>query len=193
MAKGRARSRRLSAFMLLSLDGYYADRHGDMSFAHKCPDDAEWNEFLGSNASGDAVLLFGRTTYDMMVAWWPTPMAAQAMPTVAAGMNAAPKVVFSRSMKNAAWNNTVVERDLVGAVRRLKAEPGPDLVILGSGGIVTQLAEAGLMDEIQVVVCPVALGGGKAFLGGLGQRLDLSVTRTRVFANGSVAIWYAPA
>src|SRR3990172_1398742 len=159
-----------------------------MSFAHKSPDDAEWNEFLGSNASGDAVLLFGRTTYDMMVAWWPTPMAAQAMPTVAAGMNAAPKVVFSRSMKNAAWNNTVVERDLVGAVRRLKAEPGPDLVILGSGGIVTQLAEAGLMDEIQVVVCPVALGGGKAFLGRLGQPLDPTVTTTPRVAHRAVLI-----
>lgn len=187
------RSRQLGAFLQISLDGYYCDLHGDMSFAHKPPSDAEWHEFVAGNASGGGMLLFGRTTYDMMAAWWPTPMAAQAMPEVAARMNEMPKIVFSRTLRSADWSNTtLVKDDVVGTVRRMKAEPGPDMAILGSGSIVTQLAGAGLLDALQVVVNPVALGAGKSLLSGLAKRLDLALTNTRVFGNGSVVLWYAP-
>jgi dihydrofolate reductase len=185
--------RTLATFMQISLDGYYCDPQGDMSFAHKPPDDAEWNTFVSGNARGGGMLLFGRTTYDMMVKWWPTPMAAQAMPEVAASMNAMPKVVFSRTMASADWNNTtLVKDDLVGTVRRMKNEAGPDMAILGSGSIVTQLADAGLIDDFQLVVNPVALGAGKSLFSGLTRRLDLVLTNSRVFANGSVVLWYAP-
>ncbi len=186
-------TRTLSSFMQISLDGYYCDAQGDMSFAHKPPDDMEWNAFVAGNASGGGMLLFGRVTYDMMAAWWPTPMAATAMPAVAAAMNARPKIVFSRTLRTAAWaNTTLVGDDIVAAVRRLKAQPGPDMAILGSASIVTQLAAAGLIDTIQVVVCPIALGAGRSFFAGLPAHLPLELTQTRVFANGSVALWYAP-
>jgi len=179
--------------MQISLDGYYCDSRGDMSFAHKPPEDAEWHEFVAGNARGGGVLLFGRTTYEVMAAWWPTPMAAQAMPEVATSMNAMPKIVFSRTLSSADWNNTVlVKDDLVGTVRRMKSETGPDIAILGSGTIVRQLADAGLIDTFQVVVNPVALGAGKSFLSGLTRRLDLVLTNDRVFRNGSVVLWYVP-
>jgi len=186
-------TRTLSAFLQISLDGYYCDAHGDMSFAHKAPDDTEWNEFVSGNATGDGMLLFGRRTYEMMASWWPTPMAAQAMPVVAAYMNARPKLVFSRTLASADWSNTtLVKDDLVGYVRRVKSVPGPDMAILGSGSIVRQLAGAGLLDALQVVVSPVALGGGSSLLSGLASPLSLALTRTRVFKNGSVVLWYAP-
>jgi dihydrofolate reductase len=186
-------ARTVGAFMQISLDGYYCDSRGDMSFAHKSPEDTEWHEFVAGNARGDGVLLFGRTTYDMMVAWWPTPMAAQAMPEVAARMNARPKIVFSRTLSSANWNNTtLVKDDLVGTVRRMKTDTGPDMAILGSGTIVRQLADAGLIDAFQVVVTPVALGAGKSFLSGLTRRMDLVLTNSRVFRNGSVVLWYVP-
>ena len=179
--------------MQISLDGYYCDPQGDMSFAHKPPSDAEWHEFVTENASGGGMLLFGRTTYDMMAAWWPTPMAAKAMPEVAARMNAMPKIVFSRTMRSADWSNTtLVKDDVVGAVRRMKDETGPDMAILGSGSIVKQLAGAGLIDTFQVVVNPVALGAGKSLFSGLAQQLELVLTDTRVFGNGSVVLWYVP-
>jgi dihydrofolate reductase len=188
----KMQSRTLSAFMQISLGGYYCDAKGDMSFAHKPPDDAEWNEFVSGNASSGGMLLFGRTTYDMMAAWWPTPMAAQAMPEVAARMNAMPKVVFSRTLTSANWSNTtLVNVDLIAAVRRMKGEPGPDMAILGSGSIVRQLADAGLIDTFQVAVNPVALGAGKSLFSGLTKQLDLVLTNTRVFRNGSVVLWYA--
>jgi dihydrofolate reductase len=186
-------SRKLGAFLVVSLDGYYCDLHGDMSFAHKPPDDAEWYEFVGGNAKSEDTLLFGRVTYDMMAAWWPTPTAAQMMPEIAAGMNSKPKVVFSRTMRSADWDNTtVVAEDVVAAVRRMKGEPGPDLMILGSGSIVTPLGDAGLIDSLQIVVTPVAIGAGKSLLSGLTKRLDFVLTDTRVFGNGSVVLWYAP-
>jgi dihydrofolate reductase len=188
-----AQSRELSAFMQVSLDGYFSDPRGDMSFAHKPPDDAEWQAFVAENAAGSGVLVFGRTTYDMMSAWWPTPAAANAMPEVAAQMNALPKIVFSRTMTSADWNNTtLIKNDLVGTISRMKAEPGPDMAILGSGSIVTQLAGAGLIDTIQMVVNPVALGAGKSFLAGVRQPLNLTLTHARTFGNGSVVLWYAP-
>jgi len=185
--------RTLGSFTHISLDGYYCDARGDMSFAHKPPQDTEWNEFVASNASGGGMLLFGRTTYDMMAAWWPTPMAAQAMPEVAASMNAMPKIVCSRTLSSANWTNTtLVKDDLVGTVRRMKEEAGPDITILGSGSIVTQLADAGLIDTFQVVLDPVALGAGKSLFSGLTKRLQLVLTNTRVFGDGSVVLWYAP-
>lgn len=184
--------RRLEMFMQISLDGYYCDAQGDMSFAHKPPDDAEWQEFVNENASGGGMLLFGRTTYDMMAAWWPTPMAAKVMPEVAARMNAMPKLVFSRTMRSAEWGNTTVARDLVATVSRMKGERGPDMTILGSGSLVTQLASAALIDTFQIVVNPVALGAGKPLFCGLAQPLDLALTNRRVFSNGSVVLWYAP-
>jgi dihydrofolate reductase len=179
--------------MQISLDGYYCDSRGDMSFAHKPPEDEEWQQFVTENASGGGMLLFGRTTYEMMAAWWPTPMAARAMPEVAARMNAMPKLVFSRTLGSADWTNTtLVKDDLIRTVRRMKNETGPDMAILGSGSIVAQLAGSGLIDTFQVVVNTVALGAGKSLFSGLGKRQDLVLTNTRVFRNGSVVLWYAP-
>jgi dihydrofolate reductase len=181
----------LSAFMEISLDGYFCDAGGDMSFAHKAPEDGEWHKFVSENASGGGVLLLGRKTYEMMAAWWPTAAAMQDMPEVAGRMNALPKIVFSRTMGSANWSNTTLAKDdLVGTVRRMKNESGPDMTILGSGSIVRKLADAKLIDVFQIVVNPVALGAGRSLFSGLTQQLELVLTRTRVFSNGSVVLWY---
>lgn len=183
--------RKLAVFNQVSLDGYICDAKGDMSWAHKGPDDTEWNAFVAGNASGGGVLLFGRVTYDMMNAFWPTPAAHAQAPAVAEGMNNLQKVVFSRTMKQATWKNTkLVKDDIAGAVRAMKKESGPDLVILGSASIVSQLAQAGLIDQYQVIVNPVALGGGKTMFAGAKERLPLTLTGTRAFKNGNVLLSY---
>ena len=187
-----ARQRQLSSFMQVSVDGYFCDANGDMSFAHKPPNDTEWQRFVAENAAADAALIFGRVTFEMMAGWWPTPAANAAMPEVAAPMNALPKIVFSRTLGSADWHNTtLINDDVVRTIRRMKAEPGPDLAILGSGSIVTQLVEAGLVDTIQVVVNPIALGAGRSFLAGLKRPRNFTLTRSRSFANGSLVLWYA--
>lgn len=144
----------VGAFISLSLDGCYSDANGDMSWAHT--QDPEQADFTAQNAKGGSGLLFGRITYDMMRSFWPTPQAAEMMPDVAASMNALPKFVASRSLKSADWSNTtVLGGDLIGDVKKLKAS-GSDLTILGSGSIVAQLATAGLLDTLDVMLVPVS-------------------------------------
>lgn len=186
--------RRLTMFETISLDGYFTDAAGDMSWAHAAADDAEWNDFVAGNASGGGVLLFGRVTYQMMASFWPTAMAAERMPVVAKRMNEMPKVVFSRTLEQVSWRNTtLVKDDLVSTVRRMKQESGDDMAILGSGTLVAQLADARLIDEYQLVVAPVLLGAGRTPFEGLTGRLSLTRTQSRAFANGNVVLYYQPA
>jgi dihydrofolate reductase len=186
--------RRLIVFNNVTVDGYFTGAKGDFSWAHNQRPDAEWDAFVAGNAGGDGVLLFGRVTYEMMASYWPTPLAERNDPVMAGNMNRRMKLVFSRTLKKAAWSNTkLVKGDLITEVRKLKREPGPGLVILGSGSLVAQLAQAGLIDEYQFVVNPVALGKGRTMFQGLTKRLDLKLTQTRTFGNGNVLLIYEPA
>ena len=179
--------RKLIVFNNVSLDGYFTDHLGDMSWAHN--QDAEWNAFTQENARDGGELVFGRKTYDLMVSFWPTQQAAQMMPEVAANMNRLPKIVFSKSLVSAKWNNTrLMKGDLAEDTRNLKQEPGPCLVLMGSGSIVSQLAQAGLIDEFQIVVHPLVLGAGRTLFEGGKRRLDLTLADTRTFKNGNVLL-----
>lgn len=183
--------RKLIVFNHISLDGYFVDASGSMAWAKMDNNDTEYNAFVAENASGDGTLLFGRVTYDLMIKYWPTPMAKQHDPAVAEGMNNMPKIVFSRTMEKASWNNTtVVKGDLVAEVRKMKETPGNGMVILGSGSIVSQLAPAGLIDEYQVVVNPVILGKGRTMFEDLKETLKLNLTKTRSFKSGKVFACY---
>lgn len=183
---------RLSVFNHVSLDGYFTDKNGDMSWAHR-GDDPEWNAFASENAKGGGVLLFGRITYEMMASFWPTPAALEQFPIVAAQMNNLPKVVFSRTLDKASWKNTrLVKGDPAAEVRKMKKAPGQDMVIMGSGTIVSLLTQAGLIDEYQIVVDPVVLGQGRTLFDGVKKKLKLKRTRTRAFGNGNVFVCYEP-
>jgi dihydrofolate reductase len=183
--------RKLSVFNHISLDGYFTDANGDMSCAHRDSNDAEWTSWVAENARGDSVLLFGRVTYELMASFWPTPLALETNRAVAERMNTLPKIVFSRSLTSASWaNTTLIKGDIASAARDLKSQPGPDLVILGSGTNVSQLTDARLIDEYQVAVNPIALGAGRTMFEGVTKPVDLRLDRTRAFANGKVVLWY---
>lgn len=184
--------RTLTVFNNVSLDGYISDANGDMSWAHQS--DPEWNEFVSGNAQGGGVLLFGRRTYEMMASYWPTPLAHQNDPVVAEQMNSLPKVVFSRTMKQATWKNTtLLQGDLAAEVRKLKAGPGPDLVLMGSGSIVSQLTNARLIDQYQLVVHPLVLGRGLKLFDAVQEKMPLKLEHTRAFGNGNVLLSYTRA
>jgi dihydrofolate reductase len=183
--------RKLIVFNHVTLDGYFTDRNGDMRWAHAGRDDAEFNAFVASNASGDGQLLFGRITYELMASYWPTPIALKNDPVVAEGMNRMSKVVFSRTLDRVSWSNTkLVKGDLAGEVRRMKNEPGTGMAILGSGSIVSQLSLEGLIDEYQVVVNPIVLGKGRTMFDDIKARLNLKLTKTRAFGSGKVYLCY---
>jgi dihydrofolate reductase len=184
--------RKLSVFNNVTLDGYFTDSNNDMSWAHK--NDPEWNSFTAENASGGGTLLFGRITYDLMASFWPTKQALEMMPTVAEQMNNLPKVVFSRTMDKPSWKNTrLVKNNIAAEVRKMKDESGPDMVIMGSGTIVSQLTQEGLIDEYQIVVHPLILGSGRTMFEGVKDKVGLKRTRSRTFDNGNVFVCYEPA
>ena len=181
--------RKLTVFNSISLDGYFTDADGDMSWAHV--QDPEWDAFVADNAKGGGMLVFGRVTYEMMTKFWPTPMAQEIAPVVAERMNAMPKIVFSRTLDEASWNNTTLVKDgMAEKIRALKQQPGGDMTILGSGSVVAQLANEGLIDEYQMVVVPIVLGQGRTMFDG--DRLALKLTRSRTFGNGNVFLAYEP-
>jgi dihydrofolate reductase len=180
--------RKLNVFESISVDGYFTDAAGDISWSHATPDDPEFAAWVGGNATSGGELLFGRKTYQMMEAFWPTPAAAQQMPDVARGMNAARKYVASRTLKPT-WNNTqLLTGDLVQAVRDLKQAEGPPITVLGSGSVAAQLGAAGLVDQYQFVIVPVALGGGRAVFT---AKRKLRLVDQRTFRNGNVVVTYA--
>lgn len=183
---------RLTMFNNISLDGYFTDAQGDMSWAHAGGDDPEMRDFTARNAQGGGALIFGRVTYEMMAAFWPTPMADQMMPEVAKGMNAARKYVFSHSLTETGWANTVLlDGDPAREVARLKQQGGDKaLTVLGSGSIVKQLTAAGLIDDYQFMLNPVALGGGRTLFDGLPGGPSLSLESSRTFKNGKIFLHY---
>lgn len=185
--------RRLIVFNQVSLDGYFVDARGDMSWAHTDTKDAQWQAFVERNARGNALLLFGRITYELMASFWPTPFAAESNPVIAERMNGLRKVVFSRTLDQASWNNTkLVKGNLAAEIRKLKKQIGPAMVIMGSGTIVSQLTQEGLIDEYQVVMIPIVLGQGRTMFEGVKKKLPLKLTKTRTFDNGNVWLCYEP-
>jgi dihydrofolate reductase len=183
--------RKVIVFNSASVDGYFVDMNGDMSWAHN--NDAEFDAFVAGNASAGGELLFGRITYELMASYWPTPFAIENYPVVAKGMNDLPKVVFSRTLAEASWNNTkLVKSGMAAEIRRMKNEPGKDMVIMGSGSIVSQLAQEGVIDEYQIVVVPVVLGKGRTMFDGIKEKLTLKLIKSRTFRNGNVFLCYEP-
>jgi len=185
---------KLSVFNHVSLDGYFVDQNGSMMWAKGGLQDPEWNEFVAQNAGGEGTLVFGRVTYELMNSYWPTPLAKQHDHALAERMNQLPKVVFSRTLNQASWNNTqLLKGDPAAEIRKMKKEPGRDMVILGSGRIVAQLAQEGLIDEYQLVVNAVILGKGRTLFDSVTDRLTLKLTKSRAFRNGNVFLCYEPA
>jgi len=154
--------RKLTVFNLMTMDGYLAGDGVDIS-RHRV--DEEFQQLANAASNSGNTLLFGRVTYELIAGFWPTPEAIKTDPIVAAGMNNAEKIAFSSTLTKADWNNTRLVKDgMLDEVRRLKQGTGKDLTILGSGSIVAQLAETGLIDEYQVLLNPVVSAKGKRCL-----------------------------
>ncbi len=102
--------------------------------------------------------------------------------------------MFSTTLTQATWHNTkLMKGDIAAEVRKLKAAAGPNLVLMGSGSVVSQLSAARLVDEYQIIVNPIVIGSGKTLFQNVQERLALELTSTRVFKNGNVALFYRAA
>lgn len=182
--------RTLTVFNFITLNGFYKGEDNDISWHRH---GAEEGQHSVEALKADNILLFGRVTYEMMASWWPTPMAAEAYPEVAKGMNNAEKIVFSNTIEDPKWANTKVLNDnIIEKIRQLKSQPGKDMTLLGSGSIVAQFADAGLIDSYQIMTDPVVITSGTAIFNGIKKPLNLQLTDTKNFKSGVILATYKP-
>jgi dihydrofolate reductase len=182
--------RKLNMFNFVTLNGFYKGPGEDTSWHNH---GGEESEYSAEALKAENILLFGRRTYEMMASFWPSPMAHEMFTEVAVRMNQSEKIVFSSTMKKAEWNNTrVIKNNLVNEVTQLKQAKGKDMTILGSGSIVTQLAEAGLIDSYQIMIDPIAIGDGTPIFKNIKTPLSLKLEDSRVFKSGILLLSYQP-
>jgi dihydrofolate reductase len=174
---------------IASLDGYTADEHGDFSWGE--PGD-EVHAFINDLLRSVGTYLYGRRMYEVMVAWETPnalPDATPSMLDFADVWRAADKVVYSRTLESVASERTRIERDFdLEAVRALKASAGRDLTVAGPE-LAAHALRAGLVDEYQLFVAPVVVGGGTQSLPD-GVRMELELVEERRFGNGFVYLRY---
>ena len=128
-----------------------------------------------------------------MAGYWPTPEGGKDDPVVARLMNTTPKVVFSRTLTSADWENTrLVKTDAAGEIRRLKEQPGADIALFGSANLAASLAGEGVIDEYRILINPLVLAGGNPLFKPQAGRLELELLNSRVFRNGNVLLVYKP-
>jgi dihydrofolate reductase len=143
------------------------------------------------------MLVFGRMTYEMMVGFWPTEAGATDDPVVAEKMNTLPKIVFSQTLSHVEWgkweNARLAKEGLRETIAALKQEPGKDLLVLGSGQIVSALTQAGLLDEYWLFVAPVVLGSGKPLFQGVHEGVTFKLINTQQLGSGVVLLRYQKA
>jgi dihydrofolate reductase len=182
--------RKLFAFLLVSLDGYHATAEGGLDW-HNVDD--EFHQFAAAQLDEADTLLFGRKTYEGMAEFWQSPMAVQVDPDMTKRMNGYRKVVVSTTLARADWAPSVlIGDDVTGRLAAIKARPGLDIALLGSSALAASLLDAGLIDELRIMVNPVVLGSGHSVLAG-GRRANLGLAAVRQFRSGNVLLTYRPA
>src|ERR1700712_4066658 len=159
---------KLIMWNLMTLDGYVEGPNRDISF-HLDVWGEELEKLSIEQGLSAEALMFGRVTYELMVNHWPNEKG-----DVADFMNALPKYVFSRTVKESGWNNTqFFSADVPETVARLKRESTKDILIFGSAGLCADLIPHGLIDEFRIGVCPVVLGGGTPLFKSSAERIKL--------------------
>ncbi|HEX9387810.1 MAG TPA: dihydrofolate reductase family protein [Anaerolineales bacterium] len=182
--------RKVFLFNMTTLNGFFEGPNQDISWHNV---DEEFNEFAIDQLNEIGTLLFGRITYQVMESYWPTEIAINNDPVVAGLMNSLPKIVFSRTLDQAEWDNSrLVKENVAEEVLKLKAQPGKDIAIFGSSDLAVTLAESGLIDEYRIILNPVFLGNGTPLLKGIKEKVNLKLLRARTFKSGNVLLYYAP-
>jgi dihydrofolate reductase len=171
--------RRLIYGFSVSLDGYINDRAGNIDWTD--PDD-ELHQFHNDRFRDVEVSLHGRRLYELMAEYWPhVPEDAPRIEREFAALwTEKPKVVFSRTLTEVHWNSTLVGENAAEEVRRLKAG-GDGVMEVGGASLAASLMPHGLIDEYQLFLRPVVLGGGTPMFPSLAERLKLRLAETRHF------------
>ena len=195
-------TRRIIVWDRVSADGYYAAPDGNLDWAVPEP---ELDRAAVGAMNGTGAMLFGRRTYEMFESFWPgvaadSPTApdphaegrhSPELSAMARWINASEKLVFSRTKRKSSWKNTRFLGDFTkDKVLALKNDPGTDIMVFGSGSIVSELNRHGLVDEYQFIVSPVLLGSGRSLIRE-SSPVGVSLTEAKTFPSGTVLLRYA--
>ena len=195
--------RKIVMFNRVTADGYFAGPDGNLDWV--VPDE-ELDKAGAEGIPGADTILFGRRTYELFEGFW--PHAVDDSPTspdphgagrrsrevraMANWINETTKLVFSRSRKDVTWSNSRLLHELdPREIEAMKRQPGKDMMIFGSGSIVSQLTQHGLIDEYHFVVSPILLGSGRPLLGDVSKRLRLDLLEAKKYQSGNVMLRYA--
>lgn len=178
--------RRITAFVFTTLNGYYKGSNDDTSW-HEHGE--EGSAFSESQLERDDILLFGRKTYELMHGFWPTESALQLFPKIAQKMNSSEKWVLSKTLQEAAWNNTrILSDNAMDEIESWKDKPGKNITILGSGSVINQLTARNLIDTYQFLIDPLAIGKGTALFQDLSGKLELTLIRCTPFPKSGAIL-----
>ena len=187
--------KKIVVFNNVTVDGFFAGPHGEIDW-FKVGRDDEYDEFSRKQPKSGDTLIFGRTTYELMRSYWPTPDAIKNNPSMAEVMNNIHKIVFSKTLKSVEegpdWKNIKLFHEIKPEeMVKLKEQEGKDIAILGSGTIVQQFANLDLIDEYILQVNPIILGAGKNLFANVGK-INLKLLEAKTFKNGIVWLRYQP-
>jgi dihydrofolate reductase len=179
---------------MVTLDGFFEGPNKELDW-HIV--DMGLNHYANDLLSNVDALLFGRVTYQLMADYWPAAATNPSTPKsdleIADKMNNLPKIVFSKTLQEVKWNNSrLVKENIAEEISKMKQQPGKDMVIFGSGSIVSTFMQHGLIDEYRIIVNPVVLGNGKPLFKGIKDKQNLKLLKTRVFGSGVVILYYQP-
>ena len=181
--------RKLIYSMSVSLDGFIAGPGGEFDWG--APDE-ELHRFHNRRVAELGGHLLGRRLYEVMTFWETAeedPSSDEVTREFAQLWKPLPKVVFSRTLERVEGNTRLATDGLADEVARLKEQPGGDLGV-GGAGLASSCIELGLVDEFELFVCPVVLGGGTPFFPALAERVELELVETRTFGSRVVYLHY---
>lgn len=189
--------RKVIVTMWVTLDGFVAGPNGEMDWVTSNYDEA-MGKYEDDIVSAADTLILGRETYQSFAGAWPrvpeNPSASKGEIEYANKVNAMRKIVFSRTLDTVEWNNSTLVKDLIPEeIEKMKQRPGKDMLIYGSVSIVQTLTNLGLVDEYQLLVHPVILGGGKSLFQNIQDRVNLKLVKCDVTDAGIVRLYYQPA
>jgi dihydrofolate reductase len=151
----------------------------------------EMGQALGAQMAESDTLLLGRRTYQEFAAFWPNQPSDAPF---AGYMNSTPKLVVSTSLDAVEWeNSTLLKGDVAEELATLKQQPGQNLNVTGSGTLVRYLLGENLLDELQLMACPVVVGRGRHLFEDGGDQKALSLVDCGTFSTGVIQLTYRPA
>jgi dihydrofolate reductase len=195
--------RKIVMFNQVTADGYFAGSDGNLDWVVP---DAEVHKDAAEGMPNVDTILLGRRTYELFARVWPYALddgstapdphapgrRSPEIRAMAVWLNETPKLVFSTTLTDVAWRNSRLRHRLDPIeIAAMKRQPGKDMILFGSGSIVSQLTEHGLIDEYHFVVTPILLGSGRPLLGAMPKSAKLDLLEAKRHQSGNVMLRYA--